>query len=284
MLHHAALKLCFWLMHMFEILKFEFVVWMDLNSIEKIKRKENRNFRIKEKAKTAQDALSLDLFVQARMRSLSLHGGTRLSVSFLSPTRVPVAPSPSASPVPPIGAARSLACPLLRWPMGHACQPCPPQPSARTTHAHAVDSAPTMHTKATPAPTRPFLAARTPTHSPSLNRTPYRAPTPTSHCNTPSNPWTGVTYSWQLARIIYSDQHESFVCTFTSLMRIRENFPVGHPSQIARSQARLTWMFFRDRLSKKKMHLVGMDTLLILLSFGPGYHHPRGQDITIHPP
>jgi hypothetical protein len=28
------------------------------------------------------------------------------------------------------------------------------------------------------------------------------------------------------------------------------------------------------------MHLVGMDTLLILLSLGPGYHHPRGQDIT----
>jgi hypothetical protein len=23
-----------------------------------------------------------------------------------------------------------------------------------------------------------------------------------------------------------------------------------------------------------------MDTLLILLSLGPGYHHPRGQDIT----
>jgi hypothetical protein len=28
------------------------------------------------------------------------------------------------------------------------------------------------------------------------------------------------------------------------------------------------------------MHLVGMDTLLILLSLRPGYHHPRGQDIT----
>jgi hypothetical protein len=28
------------------------------------------------------------------------------------------------------------------------------------------------------------------------------------------------------------------------------------------------------------MHLVGMDTLLILLSLGPGYHHPKGQDIT----
>jgi uncharacterized membrane protein len=42
----------------------------------------------------------------------------------------------------------------------------------------------------------------------------------------------------------------------------------------------LTWRFFRDRLPKKKMHLVGMDTLLILLSLGPGNHHPKGQDIT----
>jgi hypothetical protein len=32
---------------------------------------------------------------------------------------------------------------------------------------------------------------------------------------------------------------------------------------------------------KKKMHLVGMNTLLILLSLGPGNHHPRGQDITM---
>jgi hypothetical protein len=84
--------------------------------------------------------------------------------------------------------------------------------------------------------------------------------------------------------IVPIDQHESFVRTLSSLMRTRENFPVGHPSQIAPSQARLTWRLFRDRLPKKKMHLVGMDTLLILLSLGPGKHHPRGQDITIHPP
>jgi hypothetical protein len=32
------------------------------------------------------------------------------------------------------------------------------------------------------------------------------------------------------------------------------------------------------------MHLVGMDTLLILLSLEPGNYHPRGQDITTHPP
>jgi hypothetical protein len=35
MLHHADPKLCFWLMHMFEIFEFEFVVLLDLNSKEK---------------------------------------------------------------------------------------------------------------------------------------------------------------------------------------------------------------------------------------------------------
>jgi hypothetical protein len=76
--------------------------------------------------------------------------------------------------------------------------------------------------------------------------------------------------------IVPTDQYISFVCTLSSLMRTRENFPVVHPSQIAPSQACLTWRFFRDRLPKKKMHLIGMDTLLILLSLGPGHHHPRG--------
>jgi hypothetical protein len=71
------------------------------------------------------------------------------------------------------------------------------------------------------------------------------------------------------------------VHTLSSLMRPRENFPDGHSSQIAPSQAHLTWRFLRDRLPKKKMHLVSMDTLLILLNLGPGYHRPRGQNITI---
>ena len=71
--------------------------------------------------------------------------------------------------------------------------------------------------------------------------------------------------------------------TLSSLMRTRENFLVGHPSQIALSQTRLTWRFFRDRLPKNKMHLVGMITLLILLSLGPDITIHRVQDITIHP-
>jgi hypothetical protein len=91
-------------------------------------------------------------------------------------------------------------------------------------------------------------------------------------CNTPSNLGPKVlTPSNSLGSyIVPIDQHESFVHTLSSLMRTRENIPVGHPFQIAPSQAHLTWRFFRDRLPKKKMHLVGMDTLLILLSLGPG--------------
>jgi hypothetical protein len=77
--------------------------------------------------------------------------------------------------------------------------------------------------------------------------------------------------------IVPTNQHESFVRTLSSLMRTRENFPVGHPSQIAPSKARLTWRFFRDKLPKKKMHLVGMITLLILLSLGPGHPIPGAR-------
>jgi hypothetical protein len=73
--------------------------------------------------------------------------------------------------------------------------------------------------------------------------------------------------------IVLIYQHEPFVCTLSSLMHTRENFLVGHPSQIALSQARLTSWCSRDRLPKKKMHLVDMITLLILLSLGPGYHN-----------
>jgi hypothetical protein len=94
-------------------------------------------------------------------------------------------------------------------------------------------------------------------------------------CNTPSNPWTGGTYSSQLTRIIY--------CPHRPTRVFCAHFVLTHPSQIALSQACLTWRFLRDRLPKKKMHLVGMDTLSILLSLELGYHHHRGQDITIHP-
>ena len=49
-----------------------------------------------------------------------------------------------------------------------------------------------------------------------------------------------------------------------------KNFPVGHPSQIAPGQARLTLEFFGDWLPEKKLQLVDMSILLILLSPRPG--------------
>jgi hypothetical protein len=75
--------------------------------------------------------------------------------------------------------------------------------------------------------------------------------------------------------IVHTDQPGSFMHTLSSLMRTRENLPFDHSSQIAPSQTRLTWRFFRDMLPKKKMHIVGMNILLIMFSIGPGYHHSR---------
>ncbi|KAB8086748.1 hypothetical protein EE612_010257, partial [Oryza sativa] len=46
--------------------------------------------------------------------------------------------------------------------------------------------------------------------------------------------------------------------------------PVGHPSQTAQGQARLTLEFFGDWLPEKKLQLVDMSILLILLSPRPG--------------
>jgi hypothetical protein len=104
--------------------------------------------------------------------------------------------------------------------------------------------------------------------------------------HTPSTPEPAVLtpVSSLESYIVLTDQHKSFVCTLSSLMRTRENFSASHPSQIAPSQARLIWRFFRDSLPKKKMHLVDMSTLLILLSIGPGYHHPQGSGYHNLPP
>jgi hypothetical protein len=80
--------------------------------------------------------------------------------------------------------------------------------------------------------------------------------------------------------IVPTNQHGSFVHTLSSLMRTGENFPVGHPSQIAPSQARLTWRFFRHRLPKKEdapcWYGYSINSIkpwaMISPSQGPGYH------------
>jgi hypothetical protein len=59
-------------------------------------------------------------------------------------------------------------------------------------------------------------------------------------------------------------------------VRTQENFPVVHPSQDFPKPCTLNLELLSRHASEKKMHLVGMSTLLILLSLGPGYRHPLG--------
>ena len=67
---------------------------------------------------------------------------------------------------------------------------------------------------------------------------------------------------------MFTDQHQSFLRTLSSLMRPRKELPGRSP--IAPGQTRLTLEFLRDGLLEKKLQLVGMSILLILLSPGPG--------------
>jgi hypothetical protein len=76
--------------------------------------------------------------------------------------------------------------------------------------------------------------------------------------------------------IIPTYQHESFVRTLSSLLCTQEDFPIGHPSQDFSRPRTLNLEVLLRQLPRKKMHLVGMSTLLILLTLGPGYHHPPG--------
>jgi len=57
------------------------------------------------------------------------------------------------------------------------------------------------------------------------------------------------------------------------LMRIREKFSVCHSFQDYSRLNTLNPEVFRDRLPKKRTHLIGMSILSFLLSLGPGYHN-----------
>jgi hypothetical protein len=56
--------------------------------------------------------------------------------------------------------------------------------------------------------------------------------------------------------IVPTGQHRSFVHTLSSLMCTRENFSVGHSSQIAPSQAHLTWRFLQIGFQKRRCTLL----------------------------
>lgn len=67
----------------------------------------------------------------------------------------------------------------------------------------------------------------------------------------------------------------SLLCAFcpqSYAPKNQEDFSVGHSSQYCFGSNTLDIRYFRDRFSKNKMHIVGINVLSILLSLWPGYH------------
>lgn len=60
-----------------------------------------------------------------------------------------------------------------------------------------------------------------------------------------------------------------------SLIRIRENLPVSRILNCFNPNI-FNLEIFRNRLPKNKIHIVGMNNLLILLNIEPGYHYRSG--------
>jgi hypothetical protein len=160
MLHHAEIKLYFWLMHMFEIFKFEFVVWLDLNSIEK-KIKENR-LGIQNKKKSQRSPITPHPGLSAQVAHLPLPGahlppqpyGPCMSTPSL--TRLLSGPHPSA-PLP----ITALVC-LCHRLAGLGCQLHLPSltTSSQAHHgrAHVTRFSATTHTP--DSYSNPLLPAR----------------------------------------------------------------------------------------------------------------------------
>jgi hypothetical protein len=183
MLPHAGSKLCFWLMRMFEIFKLEFVVWLDLNSKGKTKRKGNRNSDKKKNPNQPSRPLPpafrpiWPTLPRARLHTLSARRARPIGASQAALVRpLPLSPSARGSRLSaPIPLARVRPLPLFSlYPLGPRCQrfslvralppadpwASPVRPVPPTVRAHdsaqAVDSAPMTHAEAATAPPRPF--------------------------------------------------------------------------------------------------------------------------------
>jgi hypothetical protein len=65
-------------------------------------------------------------------------------------------------------------------------------------------------------------------------------------------------------------------------MSNQKNFPTVTHHKIVLGQAQLTYKFFRDKYSKKKMHFISISILLILLSPELVYHNPPHYTIGLH--
>jgi hypothetical protein len=118
--------------------------------------------------------------------------------------------------------------------------------------------------------------ARTP--SPHTRRETVRVDSNTI-CNTPSTPRPVVLTPDSFLGSLSSPQtNTGLLCALCpqSCAPEKTSRSVTHP-KIDLGQTRLTYRFFRDRLPKNKIYLVGMSILSILLSLGPGYHMVSGD-------
>jgi hypothetical protein len=129
-LHHAELKLCFCLMHMFEIFKFGFVVWLDLNSKEE--KEKGIKIQNKRKSKRSPEIHFPSAFPPtpaARLLpplSLSDRWDRLVGASLLAPVRSLSlsTPGPHMSMLPHLPVEHADADPQTPWP--HLAVPSPP--------------------------------------------------------------------------------------------------------------------------------------------------------------
>jgi hypothetical protein len=81
-------------MHIFEIFKFEFVAWLDLNLIEKIKKKREYKFRIKRKGKSSPQTVAAQPFGLALLARAPSGRWVRPANANLFPARAPPLSAP----------------------------------------------------------------------------------------------------------------------------------------------------------------------------------------------
>jgi hypothetical protein len=101
-------------------------------------------------------------------------------------------------------------------------------------------------------------------------------------CNTPSNPWTGGTYSWQLSRIIYCPHRPTrvfcahFVLTHAHPRKLPGRSPIPNCSK----PSTLNLEVLSRQASEKEDAPCWYDYTINSIKPWARTSHPRGQDIT----
>jgi hypothetical protein len=108
-------------------------------------------------------------------------------------------------------------------------------------------------------------------------------PVPVSRCNTSSNPWTGGTYSWQLSTIIYCPTRvfcAHFVLTHAHPRKLPSQSPIPNCSKPSTFNLEVILRY----ASEKEVAPYWYEYSINSIKPWARISHPRGQDITVHPP